>query len=555
MSDKLHPVIAAAGREMADGKMERREFLRVATLLGVSATAAYGQAGLPAPALAQGAPRKGGTVRFGMRVQDLSNPATYSWIESANTARQVVEYLTVTGIDNVTRPNLVEKWEASADLKSWTMHLRRDVKWRSGRAFTADDAMWNLKRLLDPATGSSTIGLLRAFILDSYELEEIDPKTQKKKTSVRLWDASAIRKIDDFTFQLNGKTANLGIPEAMFHYPVLMLDPAENGKFGVGSNGTGPYELVEHEVGKRSVLTARKSGYWGSGPHIDRIEVIDLGDDPAAQMSALASKQVDMIYQGAISTLPAVERLPHIQVNSVDTGYTAVARVHPIKPFDDKRVRQALRFATDTEEVLKVAHRGLGKPGEHHHVSPAHPEYANIGFQKRDVAKAKALLAAAGYPNGIDTEIAARPQPDWELLAVQTMVEQWKEAGIRVKINVMPSAQYWDQWTKVPFGFTTWAHRPLGIMVLGLAYRTGAAWNEANWSNKDFDALLAEAEGYLDMEKRRAVMAKLEQIMLDDGPAVVPVWRAVFNYTDKKIKGYKIHPSIYVDFKDLWIEA
>ena len=90
MSDKLHPVITAAGREMADGKMERREFLRVATLLGVGATAAYGLAGLPAPALAQGVPRKGGTVRLGMRVQDLSNPATYSWIEGANAARQVV---------------------------------------------------------------------------------------------------------------------------------------------------------------------------------------------------------------------------------------------------------------------------------------------------------------------------------------------------------------------------------------------------------------------------------------------------------------------------------
>jgi hypothetical protein len=58
----------------------------------------------------------------------------------------------------------------------------------------------------------------------------------------------------------------------------------------------------------------------------------------------------------------------------------------------------------------------------------------------------------------------------------------------------MPSTQYWQNWTKVPFGFTTWAHRPLGIMVLGLAYRTGAAWNESNWSNKEFDALLAEAE-------------------------------------------------------------
>ena len=166
----------------------------------------------------------------------------------------------------------------------------------------------------------------------------------------------------------------------------------------------------------------------------------------------------------------------------VDTAYTAVARVHSVKPFDDKRVRQALRYATDTEATLKAAHRGLGLPGDHHHVSPVHPEYAPGIAQKHDVAKAKALLAEAGYPNGIDVEIACRPQPDWELLAVQTMVEQWKAAGIRAKINVMPSAQYWDVWTKVPFGFTTWAHRPLGTMVLGLAYRTGASWNEANWS-------------------------------------------------------------------------
>ena len=135
------------------------------------------------------------------------------------------------------------------------------------------------------------------------------------------------------------------------------------------------------------------------------------------------------------------------------------------------------------------------------------------------------------------------------------MVEQWKEAGIRVKINVMPSTQYWDNWTKVPFGFTTWAHRPLGTMVLGLAYRTGAAWNESNWSNAEFDKLITEAEGYLDMAKRKGVMDKIEKIMLDDGPAVIPVWRAVFNYTDKKIKGYKIHPSIYIEAKDVWIDA
>jgi peptide/nickel transport system substrate-binding protein len=556
MTDKLHPVIGRAGAELADGRLERREFLRIATLLGVSAASAYGLAGLTAPAIAQtAAPKKGGIVRIGMRVQDLKSPHTYSWIEAGNAARQTLDYLTFTGIDNVTRPNLVEKWEASPDLKTWTMTLRKDVTWRKGRKFTADDAVWNLTRVLDAKTGSSVVGLLKGFMLTEFETDEVDAKTQAKKKSTKLWDASAIQKVDDFTFKLNGQVANLTIPEALFHYPLLICAPEENGAFGVGSDGTGAFEMTELEVGKRAVFVARKSGHWGGGAHIDRFEIIDIGEDPAAQVAALASKQVDMIYQGAIATLPAVEKLPHVTINSVDTAYTAVARVHGIKPFDDKRVRQALRLATDTDATLKAAHRGLGKPGDHHHVAPAHPEYADIGGSKRDVAKAKALLAEAGYPNGIDTEIAARPAPDWELLAVQAMVEQWKEAGIRVKINVMPSAQYWDNWTKVPFGFTTWAHRPLGTMVLGLAYRSGASWNESKWSNKEFDALITEAEGYLDVAKRRAVMAKIEAIMLDDGPAVVPLWRAVFNYTDKKIKGYKIHPSIYIEAKDMWVEA
>lgn len=555
MTDRRHPILERAGREMADGHMSRRDFLRVATLLGVAAPVAYGLAGLPAPAFAQGTPRKGGTVRLGMSVQDLKSPHTYSWIEAANAGRQTLDYLTYTGIDNITRPSLVQKWEASADLKTWTLHLRKDVTWRNNRKFTADDVVWNLNRVLDAKTGSSVVGLLKGFILTEYDGDEVDPKTNAKKKLTKLWDAQAIQKVDDFTVRLTGQTPNLGIPEALFHYPLLICDPAENGEFKVGSNGTGAFELVELEVKKRAKFVARKSGHWGGGAHIDAIEIIDLGDDAAAQVAALASKQVDMIYQGAISTLPTVQQLPHVQVNTVDTAYTAVARVHPIKPFDDKRVRQALRYATDTEAVLQAAHRGLGKPGEHHHVAPAHPEYANVGFMKRDVAKAKALLKEAGYPDGIDTEIAARPTPDWELLAVQTMVEQWKEAGIRVKINVMPSAQYWNVWTKVPFGFTTWAHRPLGTMVLGLAYRTGAAWNESAWSNAEFDKLITEAEGYLDVEKRRAVMAKLEKIMLDDGPAVIPVWRAVFNYTDKKIKGYKIHPSIYIEAKDMWIES
>jgi len=544
-----HVLIPTLKRQLADGQIDRREFLRYAVLLGMSVSAANavgrsitGQS-LVTPAAAQSLPR-GGTLRLGMRCQDLKSPHTYSWVESANSARQVLDYLAITGPDNITRPGLIEKWEASPDLKTWILRVRRGVKWHNGRQFTADDVIWNLKHVLDPKTGSSVLGLMKGFLLDEVDTGDKDDKGNPKK-STRLWDANAIQKVDAYTVRLNGKTAQLAIPEQLFHYPLLILDPTDNGEFKVGSNGTGAFTLVESEVGRRQVLKARKD-YWGGGPYVDELHFIDLGDDPAAAVSALASKQVDGLYAADITQLDALQKLPHVQMYQVPTAYTATARVQPVKPFDDKRVRQALRYAIDSNVILQIAHKGLGQVGEHHHVSPVHPEYAKLPMVQRDVARAKRLLAEAGYPNGIDTEIACKPQPGWELLAVQAMVEQWKEAGIRVKINVMPSTQYWEIWTKTPFGFTTWAHRPLGVMSLALAYRTGVPWNESKYSNPEFDRLLGMAEGTIDVAARREMMAQLEKILQEDGPIVQPVWRAIFTFMDKRVQGFKVHPTLYI---------
>ncbi len=551
MTDEtVHPAVPALKRQLEAGAIDRREFLRSATLLGLSAASAYAVVG-EAPARAQPALPKGGTLKLGMRCQDLSSPHTYSWIESSNSARQHFDYLTVTGIDNVTRPSLVEKWEASEDLKSWTLHIRRDVKWHNGRGFNADDVVWNLKRVLDPKTGSSVLGLMRSFLMESYETDEVDASGAKKKSS-RLWSPNAIQKVDDFTVVLNGKEANLAVPEQLYHYPLLILDPADNGVFKVGSNGTGAFMMTENEVSRRQVFKPNPN-HWGEKPRLDQLEFIDLGDDPAAAIGALASKQIDGLYLADVMQVDALKQFPHLQMYQVTTAYTATARMRPVKPFDDKRVRQAMRAAIDPATIVQISQRGFGFNGEHHHVSPVHPEYAKVPVQGRDVARAKKLLADAGYPNGIDVEITARSSDSaaWELVAVQAMVEQWKEANIRVKINVLPSTQYWEVWTKTPFGFTTWAHRPLGVMTYSLAYRTGGAWNESGYSNPEFDRLLTEAEGLLDVEKRRAVMAKLEAIMLEDGPIVQPVWRALLTFMDRKVQGFKMHPTGYLNVNEL----
>jgi peptide/nickel transport system substrate-binding protein len=291
---KEHGYIPVLKQQLAERRIDRREFLRSATLLGMSASAAYAFAGkltggeLVAPAQAQAALPKGGTLRIGMRCQELVNPHTFSWIESSNSGRQHFDYLTVTGVDNVTRPSLVEKWEAAEDLKSWTLHLRKDVKWHDGRQFNADDVVWNLKRVMDPKTGSSVLGLMKSFLMEDYETGEKDDKGNIKKSS-RLWDANAIQKVDDFTVKLNGKVANLAVPEQLYHYPLLILDPKDGGVFKIGANGTGPFILTENEVSRKQLFKANKN-YWGGAPYLDQLEFIDLGDDPAAAISALASK-------------------------------------------------------------------------------------------------------------------------------------------------------------------------------------------------------------------------------------------------------------------------
>ena len=556
-NQREHPSVPKLEAQLRDGKINRREFLWTATMLGVSASVAYDFAGRVAGrsllSEARAAVPKGGKIRIGMRVFPIEDPHTFSFPAQSNIGRQVYEYLSKTGQDNITRPYLLESWEPSDDIKTWTLNVRRGVTWRNGREFTADDVIWNFQRALRPETGSSTLGLMKSYLLEEYETGETDDNGKPKKAT-RLWDANAIERVDSHTVRLNCKVPQLAVPEHLFHYPFGILDPEEDGKFGVGSNGTGAFELVELEVARKAVLRARKD-YWGDGPYVDELHFVNLGEDPATALAAVASKQVDGLVNAEPALLEAFRQQPHVDVHTVGTATAPTVRVKMTeKPFDDVRIRLALRKSVDSEQALQVAYRGLGVKGAHHLVAPIHPEYAPLPDWQRDVEGARTLLAEAGYPDGIDLTLDVRSEPRWIVDFVQNLKEQWAEAGIRVDLNVMPVPMYLKVWFTTHFGVTNWRHRPLGFMVHSLAYRTGVPWNESGFSNAEFDEVLSKAEMTVDVEKRRALMERLELILQDEGTAVQPFFVGEYTVYDKRVKGFQLHPTLYIFGNELGIE-
>ncbi|MFM7175449.1 MAG: ABC transporter substrate-binding protein, partial [Caldilinea sp.] len=193
---RIHPLALTAVEKLQRGRINRREFLRYTTLLGVSVGTAYALAGcapaaapasVGAPAAAGGITR-GGTLRKGMLIQQIDHPARLSWVEGSNAIRLVNEYLTETGPDNITRPSLLESWEASDDVKTWTLKLRQGIKFNNGDDLTADDVLYSFSQWLDPEVGSSMLGLL------SY-----------------LDGMNSVEKVDDYTIRLNLASANIGV--------------------------------------------------------------------------------------------------------------------------------------------------------------------------------------------------------------------------------------------------------------------------------------------------------------------------------------------------------
>ncbi len=563
-NQRFHPAVPELQKHLKAGRIGRREFLRTVTLLGVSAGTAYAMTacapaaqpaapGAPAapaapteptaaPAVAA-VPKRGGVVKVGMQVPAVDHPARFSWVFDSNEFRQVYEYLTETGSDNITRPYLLDKWEVNKELTEWTLMLKKGIKWSNGDELTSEDVLFNFAEWLKPETKSSILGLWEGFL----KIENV-------------------KAVDTHTIKLMLDAPKLDVPETLFHYPAQVMHRSFNGDLSTLKNpGTGPMKLDEFKVGERVKVSARE-GYWQNGadgkplPYLDGIEYLDLGNDQTAYVAALQSGQIDTIYDPTVDTYLALKDKPGVVVEPITTSQVRVLRVRVDQdPWKDNKVRQAFKLCQDRDAILEKAYFGQGVLGGDFHVSPVHPEYADIGIPKYDPEKSKALLKEAGVAEPVKVKLSVGTGWTDIVAYAESLKETAKAGGFEVELDTMPNNAYWDLWTETPVGVTPWTHRPLGVMLLPLAYIADAEgkpvrWNESRWVDEEFSKLLKQAQGTIDVEARRALMKDIETIQQERGSVAIAWWQSVWNIKGLKLQGAPAHPTHYQIWREAWLD-
>ncbi len=486
-------------RCLTDGKISRRAFVGRATALGITTALA---SSLASHAVKAAAPKKGGTFSLAMGHGDTSDtidPATllngYQWAMGYAYRNTLTQVAAGGKLD----PCLAESWEASDDAKQWYFTLRQGVEFHDGKSLTTDDVIASINHHRTEDT--------KSFIKPiAAEIEDV-VADGPNKIVCKLSAGNA-----DFPYML----ASAGF---------LICPAKEDGTIDWQSgNGTGGYKLTKYEPGVSAHLT-RNPNYWRDDrAHVDEVNFLTI-HDASARTNAFLTGEVDVIDQVDLKT---VERLSkksgvHVEETTGPRHYVLAMRVG-IAPYDNKDVRLALKYAMNREELLQKILRGHGKIGNDNPIGTSYryfdPNLEQIAY---DPDKAKFHLKQAGL-DSLDVKLSAADAAFTG--AVDTAVlyrEHAKAAGINIEVVREPNDGYWSNVNgKKPFSASYWGGYTTETEMFATGYTPGAAWNETNYDNPDFMALLNQAKAELDEGKRGGMFSELQRILRDDGGIIVP---------------------------------
>lgn len=501
-----------------NGGLTRREFLSGLLGLGISMSVAGGIVAHSSAAQAA-APKHGGRVRAAAGTHgpdDTLDPAKFK--SSIDYCRGEQFYNGLTRINGELKPEgeLAESWESNPEASEWTFHLRQGVEFHNGKSLDAGDVVYSIERHFDPSVTSGAKVLVK-------QIEEV--KADGK---------------DTVRFKLKSPNADFPVVLGLHNMKIL---PDGYSDFTTAV-GTGPFTCAEFKPGVRSV-GKRFANYWdGDKPYLDEIEWFAISDE-VARIQALLAGDVQLLAGVDAQAAPAVERAPHVKLVTTPSGqFIEMVMMCDRAPGDNADFRLAMKHLQKREDVVQRLFQGRARVGNDHPIAPSDPFYCDdIPIRSFDPDKAKHYIKKAGMEGG-NVQIFTAPGAGRKATELALMIRQEAgKIGLNVDVKRVPSDGYWSTtWMHKPMFMAGWNPRPTADIMLTLAYKSDAPWNESHWQNSRFDELLKRGRGELDTDKRKEIYCEAQRLIHDAGGCALP---AFFDYVDamsEKVKGYQKIP-------------
>ncbi|WP_036157732.1 ABC transporter substrate-binding protein [Marinomonas ushuaiensis] len=441
--------------------------------------------------------------------------------------------LTSLGTDMTAQPDLATEWSSNEDATQWRFTLHQGVKFSNGQELTSKDVVASFRKLLDPKTGAPG---------------------RRNLGPIKTVDSDG-----DYTVIVTTETPFADLPVALT-YPTAKVVPADIIATDFDSLaqipvGSGPFRLEEFRVDEIAILVKNPEYFVSGLPYLNQIEIKTF-PDAAGSTAALLAGEIDMIHDVQPTDFARIDKASGVSGLRTPSGrFLDVVMDTTVAPFDNILVRQALSYCVDREAMIELVADGYGTAGNDSPINAAYRYYADAPHKSYDPKKAKALLAEAGYPNGLELELIASVKPGYRSTMAVVLREMAKAGGFDISVKTMDHSSYLDQvWKKGKFYVGFYNMMPTEGMSFNLLFTSGASWNETKWNNTTFDEYVRLADETTDSEKRKELYANAQSLMQKEVPALIPCFFDILGAKADYVNGYEQHPrGASFAFHKVWV--
>jgi peptide/nickel transport system substrate-binding protein len=516
--------------DSSSGGLTRRELVQRGAGAAVAAGLAGGLGSLAPEAASAAAPKpkRGGVLRValvggGASTDNLDPNGNNGSAELFQSARELsFSKITDVNPDGSYGLQLAESLEANKNATVWQLKLKKGIEFHDGSSLTVDDVMWTYKRILNPN----------------------DPNVASARGNVTMLDPHGMRKINKYTMTFKLLHPWSDMYSAFGQRYLSIIKRGARPPFTVNNFiGTGAFKLTGWVPGTTYTYKANRNYFEHGKPYLAGLHISGI-PDPVARVNALVANQVDCICQINAAQVPVVTGAGHKAIVNPGGSWDPLIMFTNTAPYNDVRVRQAMKLLIDRKQAIASAVGGYGQLGND--LFARHdPLYdSSIPQRQFDPEKAASLLKAAGQTGTTFTLYTSAAISDAVQLAL-VFAQGAKQAGVNVNVQTVPASTFWtDTWGVQPFTFSSWGYRPFFAQWL----QSFVSFNkqETQWTDASelkASRLVNQAAATADVKKQKELTAAAQKLLWADGGYIIPYFIQTIDASSKRVHG--ITPSVF----------